>query len=85
MERDSNRAHSESLVRKITNERERFVSAWQQGAASTELNEIRENIKELNDLLWETTLQEGHPDPSRYGFGSHRDSYSRVTPRQNQP
>ena len=85
MERDSNRAHSESLVRKITNERERFVSAWQQGAGSSELNEIRENIKELNDMLWETTLQEGHRDPSRYGFGSHRDSYSRVTHRQNQP
>lgn len=85
MERDSNRAHSESLVRKITNERERFVSAWQEGAGSIELNEIRENIKELNDLLWETTLQEGHPDPSRYGFGSHRDSNNRGTHGRNQP
>ena len=57
MERDINGQHSELLVRKITIERERFVSAWQQGAESSELNQIRENIRELNDLLWETTSQ----------------------------
>ena len=57
MERDVNGQNSEALVRKLTTERERFVSAWQRGAGSSELNEIRENIKELNDLLWESTLQ----------------------------
>ena len=57
MERNVNTLNSEALVRKLTSERERFVSAWQQGAGSSELNEIRENIKELNDLLWETTSQ----------------------------
>ena len=51
--------YSDSLVKKITAERERFIFAWQHGAASKELNEIREHIKELNDLLWETTLQNG--------------------------
>lgn len=54
MERDTNRHHADSLVREITEEREKFVSAWQQGARSPELNQIRQNIKQLNDLLWET-------------------------------
>lgn len=57
MERDVNGQYSESLVRKITTERERFVFALQQGASGNELKKIRESIKELNDLLWETTLQ----------------------------
>lgn len=86
MERDINRQHSESLVRKITTERERFVSAWQHGAGSTELNEIRENIKELNDLLWETTLQHGNGNGvSRSGSGPQRDPQIRVTPVNNRP
>jgi hypothetical protein len=59
MERDINRQQSDYLVRKITSEREKFVSAWEQGAGNKELNEIRANIKELNDLLWESTLQPG--------------------------
>jgi hypothetical protein len=83
MERDINRQHSESLVRKITAERERFVSAWQQGARTPELNEIRENIKQLNDLLWETTLE--HDGSHRSGSGSQRDYRSRVAPLNNRP
>ena len=57
MERDINRHQLDSLIRKLTSEREKFVSAWQRGAGSKELNEIRENIKELDDLLWESTMQ----------------------------
>jgi len=86
MERDINGQHCESLVRKITTERERFVSAWQQGAGSRELNEIRENIKELNDLLWETTLQHANGNGfSRSGYGAQRDSQTRVTPLHKRP
>jgi hypothetical protein len=59
MERDINRQQSDYLVRKIISEREKFVWAWQQGAGNKELNEIRANIKELDDLLWETTSQHG--------------------------
>jgi hypothetical protein len=55
MERNNYQEHTESLVRKITNEREKFVSAWQHGAKSGELNQIRENIQELNDLLWDAS------------------------------
>ena len=79
MERDINRQHSDTLVSKITNERERFVSAWQRGAGSRELNEIRETIKELNDLLWETTLPDENKDQLRSGASFQRDSY--VPPR----
>ena len=85
MERDMNRAHSELLVRQITNEREKFVAAWQQGAGGTELNEIRENIKQMNDLLWEATLQQDNVDPSRSAFGPQRDSQNRLTPSRNRP
>lgn len=59
MERDMNRQQSDHLVRKITSEREKFILAWQRGAGSEELNEIRANIKELDDLLWESTSQAG--------------------------
>jgi hypothetical protein len=52
MEQDNNRQHAETLVRKIVDERERFVSAWQQGADSGELTQIRQNIQHLDDLLW---------------------------------
>ena len=58
MEREANRQQSDFLVRKITREREKFLTAWQQGAGSKELNEIRANIQELDDLLWETTVQQ---------------------------
>ena len=56
MERDINRQNAESLVRQITQERQKFMSAWEQGARSPELNKIRQNIKQLNELLWDTTL-----------------------------
>ena len=54
MERDINRQQADSLVRQLTEERERFVSAWQQGAGTPELNQIRKNIQRLNDLLWDS-------------------------------
>jgi len=86
MERDINRQHSESLVRRITEERERFVSAWEQGAGTPELNHIRENIKQLNDLLWETTLQPATgSEASRSGDGSQRNTQDRAAPRYNRP
>jgi hypothetical protein len=59
MERDNNRYHTETLVRKITDERERFVSAWEDGADSVQLNQIRQNIQQLNDLLWDASSRDG--------------------------
>jgi hypothetical protein len=53
MERDINRYHSDTLVRRIIEERERFVSAWHRGAGAEELTKIRQNIQQLDDLLWE--------------------------------
>lgn len=78
MERDINRQPSDSILRRITEERERFVSAWQRGARSPELNEIRESIQKLNDLLWDTTLQHANMhQPLRSGNGSQRDLQAR--------
>lgn len=86
MERDIYRQHSESLVRKIAEERERFVSAWQEGARTPELNRIRENIKQLNDLLWETTLKPANGrEASRSGEGYHRNFQNEGVPRNNRP
>ena len=85
MERDINRHHAESLVRKITEERNRFVSAWQQGARTPELNQIRENIKQLDDLLWETTLPADGPQGTRIGNPSDRIFHDRMAPRNNRP
>ena len=86
MERDINRQQSESLVRKITEERERFVSAWQQGARAAELNEIRRNIQQLNDQLWEASRYHSNNHVTfRPGNGSQRDSQTRVTPLSNYP
>jgi hypothetical protein len=59
MERDINRYHSDTLVRRIIEERERFVSAWHRGARSEELTKIRQNIQQLDDLLWEEATN--HP------------------------
>jgi hypothetical protein len=74
MERDINRQHAESLVRQINEERRRFVSAWEQGARSPELNQIRKNIKQLNELLWETTMpHSGSSEVSRSGYIHHSD------------
>lgn len=86
MERDMNRHQSESLVRKLTEERERFVSAWQQGARSAELNQIRQSIKQLNDLLWATILQHnGTAETYRSNNGSLRDSQNRTGPGNMHP
>ena len=85
MERDTNRQHAESLVRRITEERERFVSAWQRGARTPELNEIRENIRELDNLLWETTLKAGGPQSSMPGERSDRAFRDHVVLRNNRP
>ena len=86
MERDMNRHHSESLVRELREERERFVSAWQHGARSLELNQIRQNIKQLNDLLWEKTLQHnGVAETYRSGGDSERDLQNRTWPGNRQP
>jgi hypothetical protein len=81
MERDNYRHSSESLVRKITEERDRFVSAWQHGADSTELNHIRENIQQLNDLLWNVSGEEDRFGNSQRGFQrSDRDFATRSGP-----
>lgn len=80
MERDIKRQQGESLVRQITEERERFLSAWEQGARTPELNQIRENIKHLNDLLWANTIpgeirqepQPGRPQTKWAGPGNNR-------------
>jgi hypothetical protein len=80
MERDVNRHHSESLVRQLTEERERFVSAWQSGARTPELNKIRQNIQQLNDLLWQSTLRGVKPENE-----SMRDTQSRLRPTGNRP
>ncbi len=85
MERDINRQHAESLVRKITEERERFVSAWEHGARTPELNQIRQNIKQLNDLLWETTLPADGPQGSRTSGTSGKILYDGVAPMNNRP
>lgn len=86
MERDINRQQSESIVRKLTEERERFVSAWQQGARSPELNHIRQNIQHLNDLLWEMTLQHNNSHETyRSGNGFQRDLQNRIAPSNRQP
>ena len=78
MERDLNRQNAETLVRQITQERQKFMSAWEQGARSPELNQIRQNIKQLNELLWETTL------PHSNGSEVLRPGYIHHTDPQNQ-
>ena len=80
MERDYNRQKPDSLVRKITEERERFVSAWQHGARTPELNQIRKNIQHLNDLLLDSTRQFG-----RSASESSRDLQNRQGPVNNHP
>lgn len=80
MERDNYRHSSESLVRKITEERERFVSAWQHGADSRELNEIRENIQQLNVLLWNASNEEDRLSSQRGMQRSDRDFATRSGP-----
>ncbi|MBC7829541.1 MAG: hypothetical protein H7122_17485 [Chitinophagaceae bacterium] len=86
MERDTNRDHPESLVRRLTEERERFVSAWQQGARPAELTQIRQNIKQLNDLLWERTLQHnGVAEAYQSGDASQRDIQGRAGPANQKP
>ena len=86
MERDINRQQSESLVREIRQERERFVSAIERGASAPELNKIREYINHLNELLWESTLQK-HTDheSSRPTGGFERDSQNRASPFNGRP
>lgn len=83
MERDINRQHADSLVRQINEERQRFVSAWEQGARSPELNRIRQNIEQLNELLWETTLP--HSDSSEVSRSAymHRSDPQNKTERLN--
>ncbi|MGZ5133508.1 MAG: hypothetical protein ACXWCG_00095 [Flavitalea sp.] len=74
MERDINRQSAETLVRQITQERQRFLSAWEQGARSPELNQIRQHIKQLNELLWETTISHSNgSDVLRSGYLNHSD------------
>lgn len=86
MEVSINRNHAESLVRKITEEREKFLSAWHQGAGSPELNRIRENIQKLDDLLWETNLHHGDPgEIYRSGTGSSRDLENRLAGLDKRP
>jgi hypothetical protein len=67
MEREISRQHADNLVRRITEERERFVSAWHRGAGSEELNQIRKNIKQLDDLLWGETYDDRVPETFRSG------------------
>jgi hypothetical protein len=86
MERDINRHQTEFLVRQITEERERFVVAWNQGAGFPELNQIRQNIKKLNDLLWETTIQYNNSSETyRSDYGYQRDPQNRQGPSGNKP
>lgn len=86
MERDMKREHSESLVRQIAEERERFLSAWQQGARTPELNQIRENIRQLNDRLWDTTLGTANsPKGHETSETSERVLYDRPAPRNHRP
>ena len=80
MERDVNRHHTDSLVRELTEERERFVSAWQSGARTPELNRIRQNIQQLNDLLWSATVQ-----GVKSGSEAARDSQNRLRPSNYRP
>jgi len=82
MERDINRQQAESIVRKITEERERFLSAWEQGARSGDLNQIRQKIQYLNDLLWEASAPGNElSEHSRAGGYHHdRESSSRTGP-----
>lgn len=77
MERDSNRHHSESLVRQLTEERERFVSAWHHGAGGPELSQIRKNIQKLNDLLWDATRTNINTPGRKSASESTRDSQNR--------
>ena len=86
MERDINRQNTESLVRQITQERQRFISAWEQGARSLELNKIRQNINQLNELLWETTLtHSGNPDLLRSGSLDRRDPKNHTDSATSKP
>jgi|GEM_PF-6349301 len=86
MERDINRQQAESLVREISQERERFLSAWEEGALSPELNQIRNNIKQLNELLWETSAQHtGSNDTNYRGDENPRDSHNQKSRNNNQP
>jgi hypothetical protein len=83
MERDKSRQHADNLVRRITEERERFVSAWHRGAGSEELNQIRRNIKQLDDLLWEEGDHDRVPEtfrPGGYINETHRKEASTYRP-----
>ena len=84
MERNNDNYNTESLVRKLTEERERFVSAWQHGAGSTELNNIRQNIQQLNDLLWNASVAgDRFSQDQRPVRENERDFQTRTGPNRN--
>lgn len=84
MERDNYNPHTDSLVRRITEERERFVSAWQHGAAPGELNQIRQSIQRLNELLWNaSTNAERTAENSRGARENERNIHTRTGPASN--
>lgn len=84
MERNNDNYNTESLVRKLTEERERFVSAWQHGAGSNELHNIRQNIQQLNDLLWDASvIGDRFSEGKRPARENERDFQTRTGPNRN--